>query len=340
MVTGASGTVEFSEIEHIMGGQGEDTIDASASTVGQILGGGEGSETLTGGCGDDIIAMGQTQDFSATDGDRDSLVLTDGFGNDTIEGFEVPDFGDGTAIDQLDVSGLTSDGGTTPVVVDDVVVSDTNGDGTGDAILTFPGGESISLLGVDPTDVDRPAELEAIGIPAAAPALNYIVEGDGTANLIDASYTGDPEGDQIDNSDALDGSQDDSVLGGAGDDTLVLDTFGGSNTVTGFSAPTDTGGGRFSGNDLLDVTGLLDFDGNATHTGNVTVTEVGGNAVLTFPNGESLTLVGVPAADVSTPAQLIAMGIPEGPDGYVDGAAGDDTIIGGEVDDAVATCWI
>ena len=522
-VTGGSGTIEFSEIEHFLGGQGSDTIDASASSVQQILDGGEGADTIEGGSGDDIIAMGMTQDFSATDGDRDTLVLIDGFGNDSIEGFETADSGDGTAIDQLDVSGLTSDGGTTPVTTDDVVVTDTNGDGTGDAILTFPGGESITLWGVAPTDVDSAAELEAIGIPAPAAPLNYIVEGDGTANLIDASYLGDPEGDRIDNGDALDGSDNDSVTGGAGDDTilsgagndsvdggadndrieggagndtlygatgndtiiggdgadslfgnedndsieggigddtieggtgddtliggagndsingdfgndsivgsagndflrgsfgddtieggtgddtlwggfgddsivvdanfgdytiegeeeaetlgdtmdvsavtndltwdlsnpnpeagsftdgtntgtyvdieniilgsgtdtLVLDTFGGSNTVNGFSAPTDTGGGTFSGNDQLDVSGLLDFDGNATHTGNVTVTEVLGNAVLTFPNGESLTLVGVPAADVNTPAQLIAMGIPEGPDGYVDGTAGDDTI--------------
>lgn len=675
-LTGASGTVEFSEIEHFMGGQGEDTIDASASSVQQILDGGEGSDTITGGTGDDIIAMGMTQDFSATDGDNDLLVLEDGFGNDSIEGFEVPtDTGGGTfsGNDQVDVTGLTDVGGD-PVNTGDVTVTDTNGDGTGDAVLTFPNGESITLWGVLASEVSSPAQLQAIGIPAEpvtindailldalpggsdtltagsellsvtdglefdvatagslnigdttviggvtysvsqilsyeadmtntggfagtetigyfiielddgagttipymlledgfgdkelitevemnftstavggipisgyddddtvtlAPtsALDYIVEGDGTANLIDSSYLGDPEGDRIDNNDALDGSNDDSVQGGAGNDTilsgagddsveagddndsvdggagadslyggagddtilggigddslygdgdddsieggvgndtieggtgndtliggadddsingdvgddsivggsgddflrgsfgddtivggtgndtlwggfgddslvvdadfgdyniegeeeaeilgdtmdvsavtddltwdltnanpeagsftdgtntgtyvdieniilgsgtdtLTLGTFGGSDTVTGFSAPTDTGGGTYSGNDLLDVTGLLDFDGNPTHTGNVTVTDsVGdgsGDAILTFANGETLTLVGVLAADVSSPAQLIAMGIPEGPDGYVDGTSGDDTIDGSYTDD-------
>lgn len=615
---------------------------------------------------------------------RDTLTLANGGGDDTVEGFNTADSGDGTAIDQLDVSGLDDDFGN-PVNTSDVTVTDTNGDGSGDAILSFPNGESITLTGVLAADLSTTEQLIAIGIPDAAvqytnvsqlisfgsfaeldtdegtngfegstapiigttlsgsaananvvsfdyldldgdgrfeanhlnagedltvngisspideivivtleltfidgtsstetgigyqlengefyvgdflnniegetvtsleitgisetpdsgdladfsgggnydldaftfvDPLNYIVEGDGTANLIDGSYTDDPQGDQIDNSDALDGSQDDSVTGGAGNDTilsgagndsvdagddndsidggagndtlfgaagsdtiiggdgadsifgnedadsieggigddtieggtgndtifggagndsingaegddsivggtgndflrgsfgndtisggtgndtlwggfgddslivnanfgdytiegeevdevlgdtmdvsavtddltwdlsnanpeagsftdgvntgtyvdietivlgsgtdtLVLDTFGGSNTVSGFDVPTDTGGGTFSGNDLLDVSGLEDFDGNPTHTGNVTVTEVGGNAVLTFANGATLTLTGVPAADVSTPAQLIAMGIPEGPDGFVDGTAGDDTI--------------
>ncbi|MGH1576522.1 Hint domain-containing protein [Planktotalea sp.] len=557
-VSGGTGT------DTILGGTGADTLTGDGGDDTFILEDGFGADDIQGGETNDATT-GDTLDLSAVTDDlvvdltdanaetgtvsdgtdtasfveienitlgsgADTIILADGSGDDVVSGFNTTDSGDGTTVDQLDVSGLTNDGGTTPVSTDDVVVTDTNGDGTGDAILTFPGGESITLVGVSPTEVDTPAELEAIGIPAAVVPLNYIVEGDGTANLIDSGYVGDPEGDQIDNSDALDGSQDDSVVGGAGDDTilsglgddsvdagddddsvdggagsdtvrggdgadtieggddhdslfgddgddsilgeagndtleggigndtliggagndsingdfgddsivggsgddflrgsfgddtlvggtgddtlwggfgddsivvdanfgdyniegeeedetlgdtmdvsgvtddltwdlsnvnpeagsfsdgtntatfvdienivlgsgedtLVLDTFGGSNTVIGFSAPTDTGGGTFSGNDLLDVSGLEDFDGNPTHTGNVTVTEVGGNAVLTFPNGESLTLVGVPAADVSSPAQLIAMGIPEGPDGYVDGTAGDDTIDGSYVGD-------
>lgn len=582
-VTGASGTVTFSEIEHFLGGQGSDTIDASASTVQQILDGGEGVDTIQGGTGDDIISMGMTQDFSATDGDDDTLILEDGFGNDSIEGFETPtDLGGGaySGNDQVDVTGLT-DGGGAPVDTDDVTVTDTNGDGTGDAILTFPNGESITLFGVPSSEVTSQAQLVAIGIPAPAPPLNYIVEGTAGNDTINGSYTGDPQGDMVDANDNLAGNNNDSivagdgddivsaglgndtidagdgndtVLGGAGNDsidgglgndsimaetgsdtinagdgddtvgasigadlieggagndslsggglvsdagdtiyggtgndtisggngddslygnedddsisgdagndtieggtgndtiiggtgddsingdfgddsivggdgndflrgsfgndtiiggtgddtlwggfgddslvvdanfgdytiegeedaevlgdtmdvsnvasdltwdlsnpnpeagsftdgtntgtyvdietiilgsgtdTLVLDTLGGSNTVSGFSAPTDTGGGTYSGNDQLDVSGLQDFDGNPTHTGNVTVTEVGGNAVLTFANGSTLTLTGVPAVDVATPAQLIAIGIPEGPDGYVDGTAGDDTI--------------
>ena len=223
-ITTATGSVTFTEIEHILGGTGADSFDASAATTRLVLDGGEGADTIQGGSGDDYIAMGLTQDFSTTDGDNDTLILEDGFGDDQIEGFETPTAnGDGTFTgrDQVDVTGLTSDGGTTPVNTSDVVVSDTNGDGTGDAILTFPGGESITLLGVSPTAVDSEAELVAMGIPAAPPGLDYIVEGTSGADVIDAAYTGDPEGDMVDANDNLAGNNDDVILGGAGGDTIT-----------------------------------------------------------------------------------------------------------------------
>jgi len=50
-----------------------------------------------------------------------------------------------------------------------------------------------------------------------------LVEGTGGADLIDDSYTGDPEGDMIDNGDAIlpgEGPEDDIVLAGAGNDTV------------------------------------------------------------------------------------------------------------------------
>lgn len=50
---------------------------------------------------------------------------------------------------------------------------------------------------------------------------NYIVEGDEGDDLIDADYTGDPQGDMIDANDARDGSNDDVVIAGPGDDTVL-----------------------------------------------------------------------------------------------------------------------
>ena len=173
-MTDGTDTVNFSEIEHVMLGTGNDSIDASASTTQQILDGGGGSDTIQGGSGDDIIAMGLTQDFAATDGANDTLVLVDGFGADSIEGFETPtDLGGGSysGNDLLDVSGLTDAGGD-PVNVDDVTVTDTNGDGTGDAILTFPNGESITLWGVTTSQVSSDAQLMAMGVPGPAGPLS------------------------------------------------------------------------------------------------------------------------------------------------------------------------
>lgn len=99
-------------------------------------------------------------------GGRDTIMLADGSGSDTVQAFDLIDSGDGTTNDQLDVSGLTDADGNA-VNVDDVTVSDTIGDGTGDAILTFPNGESITLSGVSAADVSSNAQLEAMGIPGS-----------------------------------------------------------------------------------------------------------------------------------------------------------------------------
>lgn len=407
-VTEGANSVTFSEIEHILGGQGSDTLDASLSNVGQILDGGEGADTIVSGGGDDIIAMGQTQDFLNTDGDNDTLILNDGFGADSVEGFETPtDLGGGnySGNDQFDVSGLTDLSGD-PVNTDDVVVSDTNGDGTGDAILTFPNGESVTLQGVASSDVSSSSQLAAMGVPlaptvstfydaieidavptgattltsgdemnqivepitvtsasqteiaagdtmeiggttytissvtdyeaelnnydgggvtetvtghmfelddgaggtlslmmfnggfadkpdissadinfvapSAIPALltdystdenvtlitpDYVVEGDGTANTIDSSYIGDPEGDRIDNSDALNGSNDDVVVAGGGNDTVLAGL--GSDSVDGGtgddSLSGELGNDTLIGGDGLDT--LIGADGDDSLSG-------------------------------------------------------------------------
>jgi Ca2+-binding RTX toxin-like protein len=566
--------------DSLYGGGGADTLLGQSGDDRFLLSDGFGADTITGGesgetAGDtldlsllsDAVRVdltsadaeagtvfdgSDTASFSeietiALGGAIETLILANGSGADTVSGFSAPaDNGDGTftGADQLDVAALDDAGGS-PVTVDDVTVTDTVGDGSGDAILSFPNGESLTLTGVPVSAVSTDAQLVAMGIPAIPP--NYIVEGTSGADTIDAGYTGDPEGDMVDAGDNLAGNDDDSItagggddsvlsgagadtvygeagadtidtgdgadliyggdgtegptgpttddddviygaagddtiygnaghdslygnedndsiiggsgddtveggtgndtviggtgddsingdfgndsiVGGAGDDwlrgsygedtivggtgddtlwggfnddllivdadfgnydiqgesdaetngdvmdvsavtkalvwdltqanpengsftdginvaqyndietiilgsgtnTLTLATFGGSDSVTGFTAPTDLGGGLYSANDLLDVSALTDFDGNPTHTGTVTVGDTvgdgSGDAVLTFGNGATLTLVGVDPADVSSPAQLIAMGIPEGPDGFVDGTAGDDSI--------------
>jgi hypothetical protein len=132
--------------DDIDGGLGDDVIFAQ-----------QGSDTVEGGVGNDTIDLGN-------DDVRDSLVTSDGSGSDVVTNFDMTDFGDGTTIDQFDVSSLTDSNGD-PVNAWDVVVTDTNGDGTGDAILTFPNGETVTLVGVLPSQVDSAAELNSIGIP-------------------------------------------------------------------------------------------------------------------------------------------------------------------------------
>lgn len=222
----------------------------------------------------------------------DTVVLADGSGDDVVGGFGAPTpiFGGWVGNDLLDVSGMTDANGA-PVNTDDVTVSDTIGDGTGDTILTFPGGESITLLGVPSGLFTDPAALEAIGIPIP----NYIVEGDATANLINASYTGDPEGDMVDASDNATGTDDDLILAGAGNDSVF--SGAGADTVYGED-----------GNDILQ-TGAGDdliFGG----IGSDTIYAENGNDTIFAGDGDDV------------------VGASIGSDS-IDGGAGNDTINGG-----------
>lgn len=104
------------------------------------------------------------------------------------------------------------------------------------------------------------------------------------------------------------GAGDDQLTGGTGDDTFVFTAGGGADTVTDFDIGDSDGDG--SSNDQLDVTGLLDLNGHQINANDVIVSADGaGNAVLTFPNGETVTLTGMTPAQI-TRSQMHAMGIP------------------------------
>ena len=159
-----STTLTFTEIETVETGDGDDSILGSDGDDTILTNG--GADTIDGGAGDDSIDLG------APSG-RDTVIFSSGDGSDTLTAFDLTDFGDGTATDQLDVSNLTTGGGAVPVNTSHVTVTDTNGDGTGDAILNFPDGESITLVGVLSSQVSTTAQLEAIGIPASEVVLDF-----------------------------------------------------------------------------------------------------------------------------------------------------------------------
>ena len=167
--TATGATVTFSEIEAVQGGTGADTIDAHLSTSGLWLDGGAGDDQITGssaadtliaGDGSDTLTGGAGDDFIFTGTGFDELVLTGAGGADVVIDFDMTPNGALTT-DQLDVSDL-QDGGGNPVTAWDVTVSD---DGFGNALLTFPGGESLTLVGVAPATVSSVPQLHAMGIP-------------------------------------------------------------------------------------------------------------------------------------------------------------------------------
>ncbi len=136
----------------IYGGSGADTLQGGAGT--DALFGGDGNDQLTGGAGNDSLTGGLG---------ADEFALTQGGGDDRVTDFDMT-LHDGHTWDQLDVSDLRDLSGGA-IRWRDVVVTDTVGDGSGDAILTFPGGETITLQGVSPSAVDSKQEMAAIGIP-------------------------------------------------------------------------------------------------------------------------------------------------------------------------------
>ncbi|KMW58357.1 hemolysin-type calcium binding protein [Candidatus Rhodobacter oscarellae] len=125
------------------GGAGADVIDGMHGA--DTITGGTGNDTMTGGAGDDVFVL--------ADG---------GSGADVITDFDTADTnGDGVFNDQFDVTGLTDAAGN-PVNAWDVVVSD---DGFGNALLSFPNGETVILQGVAPATVTGAQALSAAGIP-------------------------------------------------------------------------------------------------------------------------------------------------------------------------------
>jgi Ca2+-binding RTX toxin-like protein len=156
--------------DRLIGGTGNDTLQGG--TGNDSLFGGDGTDVVDGGAGNDILDAGTGNDRLATglgndtlttgDG-ADTIILTVDGGADRITDFNLTRV-NGRAVDQIDVSELTTPSGE-PIRWRDVTVTDTNGDGTGDAVLTFASGETIILEGVSQAEAQGRQNLIAIGIP-------------------------------------------------------------------------------------------------------------------------------------------------------------------------------
>ncbi len=97
----------------------------------------------------------------------------------------------GVTTDQLDVSDLQNPDGS-PIRWSDVTVSD---DGSGNTVLTFPEGETVTLMGVDPASVNKQTAAQ-MGMPCLA--AGTLIDTPGGRRRIESLRPGDlvttPEG--------------------------------------------------------------------------------------------------------------------------------------------------
>ncbi len=159
----------FSGIEVVVGSANADNLTA-AGTVSTLYGsggddtlsGGAGADNLFGGSGVDVLKGGAGHDTLTGGSGDDVLRFETASGNDSVTDFDLADSdSNGFTNDQLDVSGLV-DGFGSPVNTFDVVVTD---DGSGNAVMTFPGGESVTLIGVAPAFAANRANMRSMGTP-------------------------------------------------------------------------------------------------------------------------------------------------------------------------------
>ena len=220
-----------------------------------------------------------------TDGDGTADYLDTDSDNDGIA--DVDEAGHGISQAAIDASADT-DGDGIMDVVDDVVGYDANDadvDGSGNFTLA----DSDSDAGADgSTATPMVNDFDYRN----ATAGDGTVEGSAGADVIDITYTGDPDGDRVDTNDAILAGQtgnddliygyggNDLITGGAGND--IIYGGAGDDTITfseGDSADGGTGDDTFTYQDLGETT-------------NGTITIVGGSGGETLDDGDPNTLEG------------------------------------------------
>ena len=327
MLVEIAGPVSQIVVEHSQDGAETSGVRLSDIYFDQTPEVAEGNDTLTGGAGDDTL-LGEGGNDVLTGGEGADMV-SGGDGADMIMGGTDGDMVDGGAggvdDDTLDLRGLG------PVeIVDETPDADGNSTSGTVNFLDSDGNVTGSM---------EFAEIETILTDPAAP--DGIVSGTAGDDVIDTAYTGDPDGDMIDNEDAIiageapnddiveAGDGDDLVLAGEGDDDVIGEA--GNDTLDGGVGDDVLDGG--TGNDsLLGGSGadtLIGGDGQDT--------AIGGDGDDVIDTGSDVTTGPFPLPDdgYNDPFDVPADSDTEDDRDYVDGGAGNDTISTGDDRDTI-----
>ncbi len=265
--------------------------------------GGVGDDTLTGDDGRDIL-LGQGGNNLLVGGDDDDLLIG-GSGNDTLYG----DSGDDTLIGEGGVDWLEGGDGNDWIAVNASDEAASGGDGDHDVLVLrgdVLGFNQIDLA--DPIDQNHsPAGPELTGFEAVDASLaqgpvsvsGAVIDGDGVT-IIGSAFNDTLAGAGADDL-LFGGPGNDQIAGGGGNDMLI--STSGEDTLAG-----DFGADLFvyAGNGTTDIV-VLDFEPGTdqvqlpaglglTPAAAVAATQaVGGDAMLVFSGGGSITFVGLAA---------------------------------------------
>lgn len=247
--------------------------------------------TPTNSDGDSASAVGESSQFGesalkpssgVTSPVSSTISFSEPVENVSFEIFDV-DAGKCRWDDKVTVIARDAEGNIVPVTFSDITANHTisgnsiegeghdssgvEGSGASDTVTVLVAGPIVSLELVY-EDGDDASHSGTIGYSDIsfdlAQVPDGIVEGSSGDDLIDAAYTGDPDGDMIDAGDAIlpgEAPDDDIVLAGAGDD--IVQSGLGDDEVYGGSGHDTLDGG--SGNDVLYGDGTDGF-GSATIT--------------------------------------------------------------------------
>ncbi|WP_246079413.1 Hint domain-containing protein [Parasedimentitalea maritima] len=274
----------------IYGQDDDDTLSGGAGD--DTLFGGIDEDELSGGAGDDVLLGGQGADLVM--GGDDADIIGVGIG-DTIVGGEGGDDNDaaiatGLATVNYDGGDPSSESGTITYYNDDLTEAGT---------AEFSEIENVYVVGTASTN----AVLEDPSSGPGALSIDGVVEGTSGDDLIDLAYTGDPEGDMVDNDDAVAPLVDeqDVIVAGAGNDTV--EGHFGTDVIFGGADDDDLYG--MQGNDAIDGgTGddwldggagrdiLAGGDGNDTISGSSDDAEDGGDLMFGQDGDDSFVNIG------------------------------------------------
>ncbi len=244
--------------------------------------------------------------------------------------------------DTLSVTGATDGANGTTIVNGDGTVSYTPNAG-------FSGTDTFDYTisdGNGGTDTATVTVTVGVAPPPPPPARDGIVDGTAGSDLIDLAYAGDPDGDFVDNDDALlpgAAPNDDSIRAGAGDDVVFagvgddqVDGADGADLIFGEDGSDTIDGG--AGNDTID---------SGTSTSTLPLPDLGFGTTVPAdldPENDRDLVLGGDGDDVITTgddadtisggagADLIDGGIDAD---QIDGDDGNDTLIGGEGSDTI-----